>query len=466
MSLPPRDAARAAGRPDRPGRPPRRPDEPAGLATRRIALQFVTAVLDERRPLDQAIEHAATSGPWRALSPQDRALVRALTGTTLRRLGQIDDALRRLMDRPLPSKALKVKRILQLGAAQILFLDIPDHASVSLAVALVDAEPLLRPWKGLANAVLRNLARRRDAILAIQDPARFAAPRWLAERWTEAYGAETVAAFAPYLVREPYLDIQVKADPAGWAEKLDALLLPTGTLRRPLSGPVDELPGFTEGAWWVQDAAASLPARLLGDVAAKRVADLCAAPGGKTAILANAGARVTALDISPARLERLKANMARLGLKDVETVAADLADWTPAEPFDAVLFDAPCSATGTIRRHPDVMRLKSRADVAALAELQGRLLERAPLWLKPGGTLVYCTCSLEPEEGEAQIAAFLAAHPRFRRRPVTAAEIGGLAAAITADGDLRTLPHHLVPDADPSLAGLDGFYAARLDYAV
>jgi 16S rRNA (cytosine967-C5)-methyltransferase len=460
----PRGAGRGPGSGRSPSSrsPSSRPPEPAGLAARRAALGLVTGVLDDRRPLDQLLDHASTSGPWRALAPQDRALVRALAGATLRRLGQIDDALRRLMERPLPSKALKVKRILQLAAAQILFLDIPDHASVSLAVALVDAEPPLRPWKGLANAVLRNLTRRRDDILAAQDPARFAAPRWLAEGWTAAYGADTVAAFAPYLLREPYLDLQVKADAAGWAERLGAIVLPTGTLRRSLAGAIDELPGFAEGAWWVQDAAAALPARLLGDVAGRRVADLCAAPGGKTAALALAGAHVTALDLSAARLDRLRRNMVRLGLAEVTTVAADLADWTPDAPFDAVLFDAPCSATGTIRRHPDVMRLKSRADVTGLAELQSRLFDRAPLWLKPGGTLVYCTCSLEPTECEAQVERFLAAHPDFSRRPINPAEIGGLAEAVTAAGDLRTLPHHLAPAGHPDLTGLDGFYAARL----
>jgi 16S rRNA (cytosine967-C5)-methyltransferase len=466
MSLPPRAAPtrtdRGGRRPSPKGQRPNRPEEPAGLATRRLALRFIVGVLDDRRPLDQQLDHASTTSDWRALSPQDRALVRALTGTTLRRLGQIDDALRRLMERPLPSKALKVKRILQLAAAQILFLDIPDHASVSLAVALVDAEPLLRPWKGLANAVLRNLGRRREQILEHQDPARFAAPRWLTERWTETYGAEAMAAMAPLLIREPYLDIQVKSDPEGWAEKLGAIVLPTGTLRRVSAGPVDDMPGFAEGAWWIQDTAASLPARLLGDVKGKRVADLCAAPGGKTAMLANAGAHVTALDLSASRLERLKSNMARLRLTDVDTIAADLTEWTPAEPFDAVLFDAPCSATGTVRRHPDVMRLKSPNDVKALSDLQAALLERAPLWVKPGGTLIYCTCSMEPEEGEVQVNAFLGNHPEFKRVPIDPAEIGGLVACVTKDGDLRTLPHHLVPEANPDLAGLDGFFAARL----
>jgi 16S rRNA (cytosine967-C5)-methyltransferase len=433
----------------------------AGFASRRVALALFIGVIDDKRPLDQLMEHHASTRDWVSLSPQDRGFVRALATTALRRLGQIDDALRKLMDRPLPLKALKVKRILQLAVAQMLFLNVPDHAAVSIAVEQVDAEPLLRPWKSLANGVLRNLGRRKADILAIQDPTRFAVPRWLAERWTAAYGEETFKDFVGLLIEEPYLDISVKGDPKEWAEKLDATLLSTGSLRRPIAGAVDELPGFDEGAWWVQDTAASLPARLLGDVKGLKVADLCAAPGGKTAWLAAHGAKVTALDISPSRIERLKSNMARLKFPDVETIVADLAEWTPAEPFDAVLFDAPCSATGTIRRHPDVMRLKSKQDVADLASLQKALLARAHLWVKPGGTLVYCTCSLEPEEGEAQIAAFLKETPYFTRRPVAADEIDGLATAITAEGDMRTLPH-LLKLATPTMSGMDGFFAARL----
>jgi 16S rRNA (cytosine967-C5)-methyltransferase len=232
-------------------------------------------------------------------------------------------------------------------------------------------------------------------------------------------------------------------------------------VRTLLQGSVTMLPGFTEGQWWVQDAAAALPARLFGEVAGKTIVDLCAAPGGKTAQLALAGARVTAVDRSPARMARLRDNLARLELS-AEDAVTDAAEWAGGDgSFDGVLVDAPCTSTGTIRRHPDVAWLRQEADIAALTALQKRLLQKAVALLKPGGTLVYCTCSLEPEEGEQAIAALLAGEPAVRRAPVETSEVAGLAEIITADGDLRTLPCHL-PHADPRLAGLDGFYAARL----
>jgi 16S rRNA (cytosine967-C5)-methyltransferase len=253
----------------------------------------------------------------------------------------------------------------------------------------------------------------------------------------------------------------VKSEAEQWATRLHGEMLPTGTVRTLLQGSVTMLPGFSEGEWWVQDAAAALPARLFGDVAGKRIADLCAAPGGKTAQLTQAGAKVTALDRSPVRMARLRDNLARLTL-DAETVVADAVEWPgAADGFDGVLVDAPCTSTGTIRRHPDVAWLRQEADIAALAALQARLLRKAASLLKSGGTLVYCTCSLEPEEGEAAIATLLADEPALRRTPVQAGEVAGLSDIITPEGDLRTLPSHL-PHADPRLAGLDGFYAVRL----
>jgi 16S rRNA (cytosine967-C5)-methyltransferase len=237
-------------------------------------------------------------------------------------------------------------------------------------------------------------------------------------------------------------------------------VLPTGTVRAIAHGSITQLPGFAEGAWWVQDAAAALPARLLGDIRDKTVADLCAAPGGKTAQLAQAGARVVAVDRTDARLARLRQNLARLKLT-AETVVADATQWQ-AGPFDAVLLDAPCSSTGTIRRHPDIPWLKREDDIATLTTLQRSLLARAVELVKPGGLLVYCTCSLEPEECEAIVENLLARDSRLRRRAVAAAEVGGCSELLTANGDLRTLPCHL-PDATPQLGGMDGFYAARLE---
>jgi len=338
---------------------------------------------------------------------------------------------------------------------------VPAHAAVSLAVTLANADRRTLAWAGFVNGVLRSLVRQRDAILAGQDEVALNLPAWLRERWTAAYGAAAVRAIAAQLLVEPPLDLTVKSDAAGWAERLGGIVLPTGGVRLIPHGRIEALPGYDDGAWWVQDAAASLPAQLLGDIAGRRVADLCAAPGGKTAQLAAAGASVTAVDVAPERLIRLSDNLRRLRL-GAEIVAADvLAAPAPAEPFDAVLLDAPCSSTGTLRRHPDIGSTKGPKDVAALAALQARLLVRALDWVKPGGLLVYATCSLEPEEGEAQIARLIASGAPVERLPVVAAEIGGLAEAVTAEGDVRTLPHHLAAE-DPRLAGLDGFFAARL----
>lgn len=454
--------SRAPARPH-PRAPDRRAPPPpkAGLAARRIATDVLGRVLDAGRPLDQELDAKAGSPLYRDLDPRDRAFVRALVGTSLRRLGQIDHALSRLIDKPLPEKAARARAILRIGAAQLLFMDVPDHAAVSTAVMLADEDRLGRPWKGLVNGVLRALARRRDEILALQDPARLDTPDWLWTRWVRTYGEERTRAIAEALMLEPTLDLSVKSDPARWAEAVGGIVLPTGTVRTVGAGAVENLPGYADGEWWVQDAAAALPPRLLGPVAGLSVADLCAAPGGKTASLALAGATVTAVDVSAERLKRLDQNIDRLKLRGVRTIAADLLAWEPEAPFDAVLLDAPCSSTGTIRRHPDVARLKKPEDIAALAEIQERLLARAADWVKPGGTLVYCTCSLEPEEGEVQVARFLAARPDYARVAVEASEISGLDAAITPDGDLRTLPCHQ-PHEDARMTGLDGFYAARL----
>jgi 16S rRNA (cytosine967-C5)-methyltransferase len=282
----------------------------------------------------------------------------------------------------------------------------------------------------------------------------------LLARWSAQYGETAAKDIAVAIGHEPPLDLTVKSDPAHWATRLHGEVLPTGTVRTPLHGSVTMLPGFNEGQWWVQDAAAALPVRLFGDLTGRTVVDLCAAPGGKTAQLVQAGAHVTALDRSPARVARLRGNLARLSF-EAESIAADACEWTTDKSFDGVLIDAPCTSTGTVRRHPDVAWLKQESDIAALAVQQARLIRRGLALLKPGGTLIYCTCSLEPEEGEQVVAALLAAESDVRRRPVDPSELAGLAELVTPDGDVRTLPSHL-PHADPTLGGLDGFYAARL----
>jgi 16S rRNA (cytosine967-C5)-methyltransferase len=413
-------------------------------------------VLRRRVPLDEQLSGKSAHAGLVGLADRDRALMRRLVTTALRRLGTLRHMLGGFLERGFPADAPRVETILLVGATQILWLDVPDHAAVDLSVRLAQADRRAARYAGLINAVLRRVARDR-ATVDTETPRD--TPDWLLARWRRAYGDDTAREIALANGREPSLDVTVKADADRWAERLHGRVLPTGTVRTLAQGDVTLLPGFHEAAWWVQDAAAALPARLFGDLAGKTVADLCAAPGGKTAQLAAQGAHVTAVDRSPARMNRLRDNLKRLSLT-AETVVADLAEWL-AGPFDAVLLDAPCSSTGTIRRHPDVPWLKSDADIAALAPTQSRLLDRAIELTKPGGTLVYCVCSLEPEEGPEQIAALLARDPRVRRAPLAPAEVAGCADFITADGDLRTLPCDL-PDSEPRWGGLDGFFAARL----
>lgn len=436
------------------------PAEVPGLSSRRVAADILDGVLRRHRPLDEQLDGAEAHPGLAALSDRDRALVRKLVATALRRLGSLRVLLGGALDRGLPDDAPRVEPALLVGAAQILLLDVPDHAAVDLAVRLVQADRRAARYAGLVNAVLRRIAQQGPAAFADLDAPTLDTPGWLLARWTRTFGADTTRAIAIMHGHEPPLDLTVKQDAEGWAARLRGRVIATGTVRTVAHGQVTLLPGFTEGAWWVQDAAAALPARLLGDIRGRSVADLCAAPGGKTAQLAQAGARVTAIDRSASRLARLRDNLARLAL-EARTVTADLSEWQ-SEPFDAVLLDAPCASTGTIRRHPDIPWLKREADIGALAALQSRLLDRAVALTRPGGTLVYCTCSLEPEEGEMQIAALLDRNSGVRRRPITPDDVCGLPDLVTASGDLRALPCRL-PDPDPRMAGLDGFYAARLE---
>ena len=445
--------------------PPQRfatPSEVPGLAARRIAADIVDGVLHKHRTLDDLLDGATAHPGLKTLADRDRALMRRLVATILRRLGTLGHVLSRLLDRGIPTDAPRAQSALLIGAAQILWMDVPDHAAVDLSVRLVQSDRRAAKYAGLVNAVLRRCTREGAGLVEELESQTLDIPAWLLARWSAHYGEATAKAMALALAHEPSLDITVKVGPEQWASRLHGEALPTGSVRTLLQGSVTMLPGFAEGQWWVQDAAAALPARLFGDVAGKRIADLCAAPGGKTAQLALAGAHVTALDRSPARMARLSDNLARLGLA-VETVLADANEWQGGNDggFDGILVDAPCSSTGTIRRHPDVAWLRQEADIAALTSLQKHLLQKAVSLLKPGGTLVYCTCSLEPEEGEAVVAGLLANEPGVRRIPIEAGEVAGLTEILNADGDLRTLPCHL-PHADPRLAGLDGFYAARL----
>jgi 16S rRNA (cytosine967-C5)-methyltransferase len=424
-------------------------------ASRRAALAVLRQVLDHRRPLDEVL-----GGAVGGLEPRDRAFVHSLVAGTLRHLGRIDDLLARCLERPLPAKARPVRHVLRLGAAQLLVLEMPPHAAVSTAVDLCHAARQGGHAR-LVNAVLRRLDREGRTWWADQDGPRRNTPDWLWDQWAAAYGEDIARAMAAAHGWPAPLDLTPRdaAEAESWAERLGATVLPTGTLRLPADhAPVADLPGFAEGAWWVQDAAATLPARTLGAGPGMRVADLCAAPGGKTLQLAASGAEVVALDRSEGRLRRVRENLARTGLS-AEVVAGDVLSWAPPDGgvFDAVLLDAPCSATGTIRRHPDAPWIKTPEQVAGLAKAQGGLFDAALALVKPGGVLVYCVCSLQPEEGPAVVNAALARHAGLARQAVTPDEVGGLPDLITPDGDLRTLPCHLA-----EAGGMDGFYAARL----
>lgn len=436
------------------------PAAPSGLTARALATDLVAAVLQKGRTLDEAIADLTGRADYRMLPAKDRALARLIAATVLRRQGRLEAILAGFIERPLPRKHGLIMPVLLVGAAQLVFLGIAPHAVVSIAVDQVRRDARAQRYAGLANAVLRRVAERGAEIAAAQDPVRLDIPDWLWKRWAVAYGDATARRIAEASLMEAPLDISVKTDPEGWSRRLGGHLLPTGTIRLAPDGRVEDLPGFAEGAWWVQDAAAALPALLLGEVEGRHVADLCAAPGGKTAELAARGAHVTAVDISGPRLARLKANLARLGLA-ANLVEADAAQWEPAASFDAVLLDAPCTSTGTIRRHPDILRLKRPGDLTKLCELQARLLDNARRIVRPGGLIVYSTCSLEPEEGEHQVERLLTAGSGLERVPVRAGVIGAEPDWVTPSGDLRTFPFHM-PLVGERLSGLDGFFAARL----
>jgi len=432
----------------------RRAFDPAAVATRHQAVLLLARVLRHHEPLDDAFARSARQGDLAGLPERDRAFVRAAAATALRRLGEIEHLLARFLATPLPAKSGIAREILIVGAAQILFMRVPAHAAIDIAVEMARNDRDARHFAGLVNAVLRRLS---EAGIE-PDTLHLNTPAWLWRRWCANYGEPIAHAIAARHAEDPPLDITLKAEPTGWAEKLGGIVLPTGTLRiiSP-RGRIEDLPGYASGDWWVQDAAAALPARLIGDPAGSTVLDLCAAPGGKTAQLAAAGAQVTALDQSQARLERLQENLARLRLT-AGIVVADAAEYRAPAPFDAVLLDAPCTSTGTVRRNPDIPHLKSESDLARLVPLQARMLDNATSLVRPGGLIVYCTCSLEPEEGEEQIDRLLARTTGLARIPVEASEVGGAGHLITPAGDLRTLPsHHLGAGA-----GLDGFFAARL----
>ncbi len=439
---------------------------PPGFASRWAAANLLEAVLRRNRPLDEQLDDRHPNPSLQGIDERDRAFARRIVATVLRRLGTLRRLTRDSLDRGLPKDGPLVESALLIGAAQLLFLAIAQHAAVDLSVRLVQGHPRQARYAGLVNAVLRRIARGGAGQLAALEPLHLDTPQWLFARWVNAYGADTARAIALAHRPEPPLDVTVKSAAGQWAERLGGRELPTGSVRVAAHGQISALEGYGEGEWWVQDAAAALPVRLFGDLRGRTVADMCAAPGGKTAQLAAGGATVTALDRSASRLQRLKENLSRARLHAV-TVLADAEHWKPDPPtttFDAVLIDAPCTSTGTIRRHPDIPWRKAPEDIAVLSALQRRLLVRAIDLARPGGTIVYCTCSLEPEEGEDIVSAVVEQDRRVRCKPITASEFRVLEEFITPRGDLRTLPCHW-PDPDPRMQGLDGFFAARLERA-
>jgi len=423
--------------------PVRRPAEavPPGLPARRAALKLLDAVLRRGDPLELAL-HAATQG---IAEKSDRALAHAIAAEALRRLPDLDALIDSATPKPLPQDA-KARTVLRIALVQALALGTPPHAAIATALPLVDGGP-----RKLVHGVFGTVSRSGAALPEVPS-----LPESVATRWQGHWGDAMVAAAADALAKRPPLDLSLKVarETQAWADQTGGHSLAPGHLRLPAESSVPDLPGFGDGAWWVQDLAASIPARLLGAGEGRHVLDLCAAPGGKTMQLASAGWRVTAIDQSQRRLERLSENLARVTLH-ADVAQADIRHWEPAEPADAVLLDAPCSATGIYRRHPDVLHRVGPRQIAEAAEVQATLLARAAAWVKPGGVLVYATCSLEPEEGEAQAERFLKENPSYQIFPP---EPGLLPAGIiaTPEGWVRTLPSTLAAEG-----GTDGFFIAR-----
>lgn len=442
---------RSPGRPD-----PLYADKP-GLEARAAAVKLLGAVVDRKTSLDGMLDAEHGNPAYMALDDADRSLVRAILQTTLRYLPRIEAVIGSLLDSPLPSGARSLQHVLAVGVAQILYLDVPDHSAVDLSVELANRDSRNRRFAKLANAILRRVVREKQALLD-EFAAVVCVPDWFFERMVKAYGEERAHRIADAQLVPAAIDLTVKSEPERWAERLEGVVLPTGGVRLAAGkGAITGLEGFEGGDWWVQDAAASIPARLFPEISGMRIADLCAAPGGKTAQLALAGADVTAVEQSANRLKRLKENLGRLGM-DVEFVQSDLMKFEPEQAFDAVLLDAPCSSTGTTRRHPDVLWAKGPEDIEKLAGVQERLLRKALTLVRPGGYVVFSNCSLDPIEGEELVDRVLRGSSDYARHPIQASDWPGLEAAITPLGEFRTTPDMLQLDG-AFASGMDGFYA-------
>ena len=425
------------------------PDNNA-LISRRVAAFAVKEVLENNNPLEQVL---AGQEDYQSLEPRDRAFARLIAATTFRRMGQIDAALKPFV-RQRPTKL--VYAALQTATAQLLYLGTPPHAAVGETVAMLKSRGSSKGFANMANAVLRNVVDQGPKLAGAQPP-KVNIPGWLRGEWERVYGRQAGRKMAAQLMKDPILDLSVKSDAAGWAEKLGGIQMGAETVRLNKIGDVTALEGFEEGEWWAQDIAASLPVQILGDVKGKRVLDLCAAPGGKTMQLAAKGAIVTAVDKSEGRLKRLEQNLTRAKLT-ADIICTDALEWEPDHAdFDIVLVDAPCSATGTFRRHPDVLYNKTPKDVANLVRLQDKLLPKAAKYVRPGGTLLYCTCSLQPVEGQPRVDKFLQNVPDFRLIPILEVPSLVLPEGTFFKGGVRSLPYYL-----EDKGGMDGFFIAQL----
>ena len=426
------------------------PRDNDSLTSRRLAAFAVKEVMEHHQPLEQVL---AGQRDYRALEARDRAFVRLIAATTFRRMGQIDAALKPFV-RQRPTKL--VYAALQTATAQILYLGTPAHAAVGETVAMLKSRGSSKGFANMANAVLRNIVDKGPNLAGAQPP-KVNIPGWIRGEWERAYGRQSGRKMSAQLMKDPVLDISIKSDVQSWAEKLEGEAIGAESVRLGKIGDVTSLEGFDEGEWWAQDVAATLPVQLLGDVKGLRVLDMCAAPGGKTMQLAAKGAQVTALDKSEARLERVKENLARTKLM-ADIICADALEWTPkGDLYDIVLLDAPCSATGTFRRHPDVLYNRSPKDVANLVRLQDKLLAKAAEFLRPGGTLLYCTCSLMPKEGQPRVDNFLQNVSDFRLIPILDVPSLALPQEAFSEGSLRSLPYYL-----EDKGGMDGFFIAQL----
>ena len=438
-----------------------------GLAARRVAATVLAQVIDEGEPLDALLDAEHGMARLLALDPRDAGLTRAIARTAIRQRGPILFALDRLLQRPLPKAARHLHHLLHVGAAQVLFMGVEARAAIDLAVTEAKSDPRSQRFSGLVNAILRGMAREGDTLRAAAFAAHETrAPSWLVKRLKRDHGRAKTARILEAQAVEPVIDLTTKPGAVGLP---DGVRLANGTLRTGASGAVTTWPGFDEGDWWVQDAAAALPALVLAHGGTRLdgtdVLDACAAPGGKTAQLAAMGARVTALEPVQARLRRLRGNLDRLALQ-AELHRTDLQTFAGGSErrFGAVLVDAPCSSTGTMRRHPDVAWTKTPEAVQAVAKLQRELVEAAAALVAAGGTLVFANCSILKEEGEDLFASLTL--EGFEPSPIERSDVFGLD-AVTGQGTLRTLPFQslpamegLVPD-DPAWQGMDGFFCAR-----